>query len=107
MRVLIVYESADLNKLPKEQLDTLYAAKVRGYLDTHCAKGPDGKTPEWRIWDQNVPTGAEAKVWQDAMARKRDKVPWLIVSNGKEGFEGPLPPNTDAMLRTLQTYGGQ
>jgi hypothetical protein len=107
LHVLIVYESADLNKLPKDQLNVLYSQSVLGYLNTHCAKGPDGKTPEWRIWDQNVPTGAEAKVWQDAMARKRDKLPWLIVSNGREGFEGPLPPNTDAMLRTLQTYGGK
>ncbi len=107
LRVLIVYESADLSKLPKDQLNVLYSQSVRGYLDTHCAKGADGKTPEWRVWDQNVPTGAEAKAWQDAMARKRDTLPWLIVSNGKSGYEGPLPPNTDAMLRTLQTYGGQ
>jgi hypothetical protein len=108
LRVLIVYESADLSKLKPDQLNVLYSQSVRSYLDTHCAKGgKDGKTPEWRMWDQNVPTGAEAKIWQDAMARKRDKLPWLIVSTGKAGYEGPLPPNTDAMLRTLQTYGGQ
>jgi hypothetical protein len=106
-RVLMVYESADLTKLPPDQLNVLYSQKVRDYLNTHAAKGPDGKTPEWRIWDANVPTGAEAKVWQDAMAQKRDKLPWLIVSNGKTGFAGPLPPNTDAMLRLLQQYGGQ
>jgi hypothetical protein len=106
-RVLMVYESADLTKLPPDQLNVLYSQKVRDYLNTHCAKGPDGKTPEWRIWDANVPTGAEAKAWQDAMNQKRDKLPWLIVSNGKTGFAGPLPPNTDATLRLLQQYGGQ
>lgn len=106
LRVLIVYESADLSKLPPAQLNVLYAKSVRDYLDSHCVKGPDGKTPEYRIWDQNVPTANEAKTWQDAMKRSRSGLPWLIVSNGKTGFEGPLPPNTDAMLRTLQTYGG-
>jgi hypothetical protein len=106
LRVLVVYETADLKKLPIDQLNVLYSTPVRAYLDSHCVKGPDGKTAEWRVWDQNVPTANESKVWQDAMKRPRTSLPWLVVSNGKEGFEGPLPPNTDAMLRTLQTYGG-
>ena len=105
--MLIVYESADLSKLPPPQLNVLDAKSVRDYLDSHCVKGPDGKTPEYRIWDQNVPTANEAKTWQDAMKRSRSGLPWLIVSNGKTGFEGPLPPNTDAMLRILQQYAGQ
>jgi hypothetical protein len=106
LRVLIVYESAELSKLPPAQATVLYSPEVRGYLDTHCAKGPDGKTPEWRVWDQNVPTGAEAKAWQDAMARKRDRLPWLVVGNGKAGFEGPLPATVDETLMLLKLYGG-
>ncbi|HEY1378693.1 MAG TPA: hypothetical protein VGF55_17980 [Gemmataceae bacterium] len=106
LRVLIVYETAELSTYPKDQLSVLYGSAVRGYLDAHCAKGPDGKTAEWRIWDQNVPTGAEAKVWQDAMSRKRDKLPWLVVSNGASGFEGPLPGTVGETLKLLKQYGG-
>jgi hypothetical protein len=106
LRVVIVYESAELSKLPPAQATVLYAAEVRGYLDSHCLKGPNGKTAEWRIWDQNVPTGAEAKVWQDAMARKRDKLPWLVISNGRSGYDGPLPATVDDTLKLLKQYGG-
>jgi len=106
LRVLIVYETAELSRYPKEQLSVLYGSAVRGYLDTHCVRGPDGKTPEWRCWDANVPTGAEAKVWQEAMARKRDRLPWLVVSNGTARFEGPLPATVEETLKLLKQYGG-
>jgi hypothetical protein len=106
LRVLIVYETAELSKLPAGQATVLYSGEVRGYLDTHCTKGPDGKTAEWRIWDQNVPTGGEAKFWQDAMARKRDRLPWLVVANGKASFEGPLPATVGETLNLLKQYGG-
>jgi hypothetical protein len=106
LRVLIVYESAELAKLPPGQATVLVSPEVRGYLDTHCVKGPDGTTAEWRVWDQNVPTGAEAKLWQDAMARKRDRLPWLVVGNGRAGFEGPLPASVDETLKLLKLYGG-
>src|SRR5207249_8629180 len=33
LRVLIVYESAELSRYPKEQLSVLYGSAVRGYLD--------------------------------------------------------------------------
>lgn len=106
LRVLIVYESAELSKLPKEQLLVFYGQAVRGYLDSHCVKGPDGKTAEWRIWDQNVPTGAESPTWQAAMQVKRDKLPWLVVSTGKTGFSGPLPADETEALKLLKTFGG-
>ena len=106
LRVLIVYETAELSRLPAGQSAILYGGDVRGYLDAHCPKGPDGKTPEWRIWDQNVPTGAEAKFWQEAMARKRDKLPWLVVTNGRATFEGPLPATVEETLKLLKQYGG-
>lgn len=105
-RVLVIYESAELSKLPPAQLAAFYSASVRQYLNSHCVIGRDGKTREWRMWDQDVDASNESQVWQDALKRKpsRDKLPWVIVSNGKSGYEGPMPANPDAFLDLLKKY---
>lgn len=106
-RVLMVYETAELSKLPPAQLAVMTAADVRAYLNAKCVKGPDGKTPEWRLWDKDVVTAAEAKLWQDAMARPRKSLPWLIVSDGTRGYEGPLPGTYAEMMKLLKSIGGE
>jgi hypothetical protein len=105
-RCLIVYESADLSKLPPAQLTAITSAAVRDYLNAHCVAGPDGKTKEWRVWDQNVNTANESPMWQKVMARSRASVPWIVIGNGTSGYEGPLPQTTDAVLALLRKYGG-
>jgi hypothetical protein len=108
-RVLMIYESADLSTLPAKQLNVLYDKSIRDYLNSKCVKGDDGKTPAWRIWDVDVPTEKDDKVWQDAMKAakltKGFKTPWLVVSNGKTGFSGPLPADTTSALTLLKKYG--
>lgn len=108
LHVLMVYESKDLSKLPKEQLHVLYSEQIRSWLNAHCAPAPDGKTKAWRIWDKDVQTAGEDKLWQEAMARPRKSLPWIIVSNPDRGggYEGPLPANTGEMLDLLQKFGG-
>lgn len=105
-RALIVYESADLASLPPAQLAVMYSGRVRDYLDAKCVKGSGGKA-EWNIWDKDVVLKDAAQHWKDAMARKRDKIPWIIISDGKQGYEGPLPENVDKTLDLLKKYGGQ
>lgn len=107
LHVLIVYESADLPTYPAAQVAALYAELVRGYLNSKCAMGPDGKTRQWRIWDANVDATGESQLWRLALNRKRDRLPWVIVSNGKAGYEGPLPADADALLTLLKKYGGE
>lgn len=107
LRVLIVYESADLTRLPKEQSSILTSQTIRQWLNAHCVLGPDGKTKEYRLWDQNVDPSGESKVWQDAMKRDRKSLPWLIVSNGQKGFEGPLPGTIEETLKVLRSIGGE
>ena len=107
-RVLIVYDAKQLSSLPKDQLNAMYSGDVRLFLNANCAAGPDGKTKEWRIWDVNENVSAVPKLWQDAHARAKGakdfKAPWIIVSNGTTGFEGPLPANTDDLLTLLKKY---
>jgi hypothetical protein len=79
---------------------------VRDYLRGKCVVGADGKTSEFRIWDKDVDAAADAKHWQDALKRPRASTPWLIVSDGKSGYEGPLPANVDETLALLKKFGG-
>jgi hypothetical protein len=105
LHVLMVYESGELSKLPPAQLSVLYAKSIRDYLQAKCPVGPDGKTKEWRIWDQNTDASGDAPVWRDAMNRPRASVPWIIISNGTTGYEGPLPRSIDETLVLLRKYG--
>lgn len=106
-KVLIVYETGAAGQIPYTQQLVIFDQGVRKYLDTHCVKGEDGKTPERRIWDSHV-TGLEneTKTWQDAFARKRSSSPWIVISNGKTGIEAPLPNNAADTLALLKKYGG-
>jgi hypothetical protein len=100
-RVLIIYESADL--LPQGQQVILFGREVRDYLNRVCVAESTG-TKAFRIFDQHVDATGELKTWKDAMARKRDSVPWIVVSNGTTGFEGPLPKTAQEFLELCKKY---
>lgn len=104
-RALIVYESADLAKLPASQVAVLTSGEVRGYLNDKCATGPDGKTKEWRVYDANADVSKESATWQKAMQIKRDSLPWLVISNGQAGYSGPLPATIADTLKLLKQWG--
>lgn len=90
LRVLILYESKDLSTYPATQLSVMNGKTVRDWLDANCAAGA-GNRREWNIWDADQDASAMGKIWVDAMARKRDSLPWLIASNGRQAVEIPLP----------------
>lgn len=103
--VLIVYETADLHKMPEAQRQILTGQEMRKYLDQKC--GPDKSVSAssgraWRMWDQNQALDGEAKFWKDAMARPRASVPW-IWANGRRVHEGPLPANTGDTINLLKS----
>lgn len=89
LRVAIIYESSEQPKLSKGQQETMFAAEPRAYLTANCVK--ETGTAEWRLIDQDTPFFDANSKWKKALARPRASIPWLLVSNGKTGFEGPLP----------------
>lgn len=105
LRVLFVFESEDLSRYPVGQLAALYSGEIRSYLAAKCAKAVDG-TPERRFWDQNIDTTGAAPHWQAVMQRPRTTLPWLIISTGTTGYEGPLPATEAETLELLKKYGG-
>ncbi len=106
-RVLILYETADIGKLPVEQLKILTSTKLRAWLATKCAKGPDGRTAEYRVYDKDVQLSMDSSIW-DAAAKLRGegKLPWICISTGKTGFMGDLPATEEATFTLLRKYFG-
>jgi hypothetical protein len=88
--------------MAKEQQAILFDRDVREFLASNCVKVSN--VPEWRIVDQNVQVYGEQQIWKDALARRRSAMPWLIISNGKSGFEGPLPKSKSEFTELVKTY---
>ena len=105
LRVLVVFESADAAALTAKQQAAIYGKATRDILNSKCVVGPDGKTREWRIFDKDVDAAADSKLWGDAMKRPRRSLPWLVVSNGAAGFEGPLE-SAEQVAELVKKFGG-
>jgi hypothetical protein len=103
LRVLVVFESSEESKYKPDQINTIYGQEFRDYCAAHCAKNAKGQ-PELRIYDKDVNTAGESEIWQAAMKRPHPTLPWLVVSNGTTGFEGPLPDTRDAIMATVKKY---
>jgi hypothetical protein len=88
LRVLIVYEQDDQAKYKPDQIKQLYSLTLRKWLNEKCVKDAAGNA-QFRVLDEEVE--GESSIWLTALKRKRDAMPWIIISNGKTGFEGPLP----------------
>ena len=101
-RVLILEDSKSRNSLPSPQRLILTAKTVRDYLNQYCVKGPDGKTPEWRILDYRDTLDG---VWAEVVAAgPAASYPWMWVSDGTDGFSGPLVEDIDRFLQTVKPY---
>lgn len=103
LRVLFVVESADATKLTSGQNQILYGS-TRDFLNRHCAKGDDGTSPDWRILDPDTPFTDKSHRFAKALARPRASTPWVIISNGETGYEGPLPESPEEMALLLDQY---
>lgn len=107
LKVLLVYETGADGTPALTHSRIVYNGKIRDYLNSKCPVGPDGKTKEWRFWDQNTATDNESKTWQDAMKRSRAGLPWLIVSNPQKpggGWEGKVSGVEEVMLK-IKEFG--
>lgn len=101
--VLIVEDNEARFLLPQWQRDLMSSPEIRGYVATHGAKTTDGVTPDFRILGIGQNVENEHAFWREGMARTVPKTPWVIITNGKAGTEGPLPPN---LLDEMKKYGG-
>lgn len=106
LRVLVVYEAADLPKMPAGQRAVLFDQKVRGALKDRTDKaGPDGRG--WNIWDKDLDASGADKFWRDALKRARPKVPYVHLFKGEAAvYEGDLPATSEEMVNLVTKYAG-
>ena len=102
-RVLMLYDSNNLDKLTAAQRAAVDGVAVREWLDSHCA--PDG----YRIWPSTV-KGVEntPALWQKAFAKASSfsPLPVVLISNGK-GAEVIQQIPTDGVMPVLKKVGGE
>jgi len=102
LRVLMIYESEDLSKYPPEQVNALRSQSLRKYLNSVCLVVD--RVPEWRIFDKDTNMENESKAWQDLMNKPFTTLPWIIINNGVEEFEGPLPLTAQEIAALVKKY---
>lgn len=107
LRVLIVYDPKVLAGAGKDLQSIIFGAAIREYLNTRTPLGADNQTHEWRIWPAGYTDDQlqyAPPLWKAAYKRPRQSPPWIIISNGVTGFEGPLPTTVDATLELIKKY---
>jgi hypothetical protein len=104
LRVMMVVESSKLPTYNRQQVDVLFSEKTAMYLNRRCVLGTDG-VPEWRVMDPDTefPENCDL-VWCKTLKRPMESLPWIIISNGKTGYEGPLPKTTDELIKLVDKY---
>jgi hypothetical protein len=112
LRVLIVEETGERAKLSAGQREVIFGGTVRDYLRTHCVTDPQNPDGAFRIWDKDVNSAGDPDnvVWRSAMIRPRPgPLPWVVISNGTTGYEGPLPADTtgEKFIAMLKQYEGK
>lgn len=104
LKVLIVYESAQLGVLPPSQHAILYSKPFREWLNSKTAMGPHG-VHEWGIYDKDVDLSAYGPPWVEMMSKPKTSIPWLVLyGGGKFLHEGPLPANVDETKKVIDSW---
>ena len=95
LHVLIIEETDDRGSLPSNQLGVLQTTEIQSYVKSRGG--------EFRQYDDD-PEIADP-LWRAARDRPRTTLPWLIISNGLTGYEGPIGQMTVAdVLELIRKY---
>jgi hypothetical protein len=100
LRVLFVAETGE--RMPQSIEASFYSTEVAAYLNANCAKV--GGQPDFRRVDPDTQFTDPGHRFAKALARPRASLPWLIISNGTSGYEGPFPATpaeTLALIKSL------
>lgn len=107
-RVLFVYEKDDLELYTPGQRDALSWANkaIDEYTRAKCATAGGG--PERRNWDDDQDVSKDTPTMQEMRkAVAGPERPYVVVSNGKTGWKGPMPETSEQILALLKKYGGE
>lgn len=100
LRVLFISESGE--RMPKNVEESFYSPEITTYLNANCIK-VEGQ-PDFRRVDPDTQFTDPNHRFAKALARPRTTTPWLIISNGVSGYEGPFPETKTATLELLRSF---
>lgn len=97
-RVLFIEETEDRNKITLDQFNVMFSADSANWLNANAK--------EWRVYDKDSAALSDTQLWRDALKRRPATfaTPWVIISNGVTGYEGPLPKTGSEIKTLLQKY---
>lgn len=109
LRALVLVEEHEAAKLPAGQRAILWGKASHDKLNAVTPVGPDGKTREWRIWDQDVDAAGDDAKWAAAAKRARAAKgyapPWVLLFDGEaDAYSGPLPKDAAAWSALLDKH---
>lgn len=114
-RVMISFEPNVLMPPGDPRRGILMGQPVQNYLNAKCVLGPANEKDasgqqmrDWRIWPSNTDAKYARPVLRDAWAKRGDPVKdWILVGDGRTGYNGPLPKTEAEVLALLKKYGGE
>lgn len=95
-RVLIVEDTKNRIRLDKEQIYALQTSDIQTYVKKNGGF--------FRQYDDNLTLQNDSEDWKQPYFRPRTSLPWIIVSNDKNWYEGPLPKTKEETLTLVEKY---
>lgn len=95
---VLIWRETDQPRIPEGHLRQFYGPEVVGWLQ---------KNAKFHIWDVDVVLDAnQAPVWRKLAEKRpdRSKLPVIVVDDGKDRFEGPLPATPEETIALLERY---
>ena len=108
--ILILKEASETGRLTEGQRSVLTSPQILKYVNQRAVKLED-EQPAYRAWDDDYSAQQldnAPKVMREAYAlvsAAKTELPWVAISTGKTGWQGPLPNTVDEMLALLRKYG--
>ena len=94
LTVVILEQTEWRNRIKPSQLNVISSKIWRESLDEIGG--------QWRVLDPEADVDKD-EVWvQEAVKRKRNGLPWLIVQKEKIWYSGPVPQTIQEMLEIIQ-----
>lgn len=107
LAVVITHEQQTTAQLPRSQQTIFTSSRILQWLSQNCYKTQDNTTL-FRIYDDDQDVTNVHPVLKNAFNAAREassgRGPWIVISNGKIGFSGPLPLTIDQTLDLLKRY---